>query len=52
MKPCDPVEQQARQDFLDALYRASGRDRKDHPHHSSYTGLYREWATQNIATEQ
>lgn len=52
MKGCDPVEQLARQKLLDELYRASGRDRKDHPFHSSYTGLYREWTTQNTETER
>ncbi len=52
MKACDPAEQEARQQFLDELYRAAGRDRKDHPYHSSYTGLYQEWSTQNTETEQ
>lgn len=40
---CNPVEQQARQDLLDELYVASGRDRKSDPNHSTYTGLWREW---------
>jgi hypothetical protein len=42
--PCDPVAQQQRQDDLDDLYRAAGRDRKSHhPMYGLYTGLYREW---------
>ena len=43
MSECNPVEQQARQDLIDDLYRRSGRDRKDHPHHATYTGLWAEW---------
>lgn len=43
MRECDPTEQQARQDLLDDLYRRSGRDRKEHPMHALYTGLYQEW---------
>lgn len=40
---CDPTEQQARQDLLDDLYHRSGRDRKNHPMHALYTGLWQEW---------
>jgi hypothetical protein len=38
---CNPIEQQARQDRLDAAYEASGRaDLPDgHPLKSTYTGL-------------
>jgi hypothetical protein len=36
---CNPTEQQARQDHLDALYLADGRDNPDHPMHALYTGL-------------
>lgn len=36
---CDPVEQQARQDQLDALYQADGRHDPAHPAHATYTGL-------------
>ena len=36
---CHPVEQQARQDQLDALYEADGRHDPAHPHHATYTGL-------------
>ncbi len=43
---CNPVEQLARQELLDDLYRRSGRDRKDHPLHSTYTGLWQEWTQQ------
>ena len=42
--PCDPVTQQQRQDELDALYRAAGRDRRSHSMYGLYTGLHREWA--------
>lgn len=41
--PCNPVEQEMRQALLDDLYRRAGRDRKDHPLYSLYTGLWREW---------
>ena len=41
--PCDPVVQGQRQDDLERLYRAAGRDRKSHPMHRLYTGLYQEW---------
>lgn len=36
---CDPVEQQGRQDRLEALYVADGRDDPSHPQHGNYTGL-------------
>lgn len=36
---CSPIEQQARQDRLEALYLADGRDNPDHPMHALYTGL-------------
>lgn len=36
---CNPIEQQARQDQLDALYEADGRHDPAHPQHSTYTGL-------------
>lgn len=37
---CNPVEQQARQDELDARYLEDGRDNPAHPFHALYTGLY------------
>lgn len=37
---CDPVNQQARQDQLEALYYMDGRHDPAHPHHAVYTGLY------------
>lgn len=42
---CNPVEQQARQDLLDDLYRRSGRDQLPygHPLRSTYTGLWLEY---------
>lgn len=36
---CNPREQQARQDRLEAAYRADGRHDPAHPDHSTYTGL-------------
>ena len=39
MSDCNPVEQQARQDALDAAYLTDGRDNPAHPLHSLYTGL-------------
>lgn len=40
--PCNPVRQQLRQDLLDQLYLKAGRDRKNHPQHATYTGLWME----------
>lgn len=37
---CNPIEQQARQDLLDDLYRRDGRDDPAHPLHCLYTNLY------------
>lgn len=36
---CNPIEQQAVQDRLDALYEADGRQDPKHPMHALYTGL-------------
>ena len=36
------LEDQKRQDDLDELYRKAGRDDKNHPMYSLYTGLYAE----------
>jgi hypothetical protein len=47
MKNCHPSFEQLKVDFLEQLYRASGRDRKGHPNHGVYTGLYQEWAQLN-----
>lgn len=47
MKDCHPAQEQAKVEFLEQLYRSAGRDRKDHPLHHTYTGLYQEWATVN-----
>lgn len=41
-RPCDPVQQQLRQDLLDELYSRSGRGDKNHPLHATYTGLWME----------
>jgi hypothetical protein len=35
----NPTEQQTRQDRLEALYLADGRDNKSHPYYNLYTGL-------------
>lgn len=35
----NPVEEQKRQDRLDAWYKKDGRGSKKHPMHSLYTGL-------------
>lgn len=44
VNPCDPVAQGQRQYELEQLYRAAGRDRRDHPMYGFYTGLRREWS--------
>ena len=36
---CNPIEQQERQDRLEAAYIADGREDPTHPNHSLYTGL-------------
>lgn len=36
----DPVEQNRRALYLQALYRLDGRHDKAHPQHGFYTGLY------------
>jgi len=33
----------ARQEFLEALYFADGRDNSDHPRHAHFTGLFQAW---------
>jgi hypothetical protein len=48
-KPCDPIEQQARQDTLDALYLLDGRGRPEHPFHAVYTGLAQQYAPEGAA---
>lgn len=40
-RPCDPFQQQARQDLLDMAYLMDGRNQPDHPLYSTYTGLAR-----------
>jgi hypothetical protein len=37
---------QRRVDFLEKLYAEDGRDRKGHPHHATYTGLYLQYLDQ------
>lgn len=36
---CDPADQQRRQDRLEELYEADGRNDPAHPRHAVYTGL-------------
>ena len=36
----NPLLEQRRQDYLDALYLLDGRDNPAHPHYATYTGLY------------
>lgn len=40
MPGCNPLVQQARQDFIEQLYLQDGRNRPDHPLHAHYTGLW------------
>ena len=44
------VEDQKRYEYLEELYRKSGRDQVGHPMHSVYTGLYQE-ALGGVAVE-
>jgi hypothetical protein len=44
---CHPIEQQARQNRLEAAYQADGRDNPDHEHHCTYTALSKTEAYQN-----
>jgi hypothetical protein len=46
---CNPVEQLARQEQLDAWYALDGRHNHDHPMHSLYTGLAAEYARPDAA---
>jgi hypothetical protein len=47
----NPTEQQARQDHLEALYLADGRDDKSHPLHCLYTGLVNTTPTPQESTD-
>lgn len=42
MNDCDPIEQLARQERLEALYEADGRHDPEHPMHGLYTGLHQQ----------
>ncbi len=42
----DHIEQTARQNRLDLLYRADGRDSPDHPQHQLFTGLWQQHLAQ------
>ena len=41
MNNCDPTQQQAVQDRLEALYKADGRHDPAHPMHGLYTALHK-----------
>lgn len=43
---CDPIEQQAVQDRLDAWYEQDGRHEPSHPMHCLYTGLAEQYGDQ------
>ena len=43
---CDPIQQQAIQDRLEAWYALDGRHNHDHPLHGTYTGLAQQYAQQ------
>jgi hypothetical protein len=45
MDNCHPRTELPKVEFLEQLYRAAGRDRKSHPDHGLYTGLYKEWCS-------
>lgn len=47
---CDPGEQQARQDRIDALYEADGRRDPAHPAHATYSGLAQQAAARLTAS--
>ena len=47
MDNCHPTVEQAKVEFLEQLYRGAGRDRKSHPDHGLYTGLYQDWCQLN-----
>jgi hypothetical protein len=40
MPGCNPLVQQARQDFIETLYEQDGRHDPEHPLHAHYTGLW------------
>jgi hypothetical protein len=45
------LEQQHRQDYLDWLYRCSGRGALSHPMHGLYTNLFQERIRQLITAD-
>lgn len=49
MKDCDPIEQNQRQDLLEAWYEADGRHDRSHPQHGLYTGLAEQYRDQQEA---
>lgn len=46
---CDPLEQQARQDHIDALYLKDDRDNPENAHCWTYTGLAKKYADEKPA---
>ena len=51
MNNCDPTQQQAVQDRLEALYEADGRHDPAHPMHGLYTGLAQAAQQQEVLTD-
>lgn len=45
----DHIEQAARQERLELLYLADGRDSPDHPQHQLFTGLWQQHLAQQEA---
>lgn len=48
----NPVEEQKRQDQLDAWYKEDGRDDESHPMHSLYTGLADKYMKKELDLEE
>lgn len=46
-----PVEEQKRQDQLEAWYKQDGRDDKSHPMHALYTGLAEKYMKKELDVE-
>lgn len=48
----NPVEEQKRQDQLEAWYKQDGRESKDHPMHAVYTGLADKYMKKELNLEE
>jgi mRNA-degrading endonuclease YafQ of YafQ-DinJ toxin-antitoxin module len=42
MLDCHPTTENQKIELMERLYFEQGRDKRDHPMHGSYTGLYRQ----------